>query len=632
MRVTFIHAYLLLKRLILICIIFQITRFCFYIFNLNYFTSLTFSEAIKIFFWGTRFDLYSILFLNFLFVIFHIIPGNFKNNKKFQFFLKILFVITNSIMILANMADIEYFKFIDKRSTADVFKLITKGNDTINMLPQFIIDFWYYLLITIILIFILWKFYPKLNSDKLIKQKFKFTNLIYQLLFFIVSITVFTIIVRGVELRPCSIITATKYTTTHNVPLIVNTPFTILHTIDKKDIIQKKYYNESELKSIYNPVIKNNNNKGLKRSNVVIIILESISKEYISFFNKKKGLTPFIDSLLNNSLTFNYSFANGKKSMEAIPSIVASIPVFMDEPYITSQYSSTKINSLASILKTEGYNTSFFHGGINGTMGFDYFSKIAEYDNYFGKNEYNNDKDYDGNWGIYDEEFLQYYATKLNTFSKPFFSTIFTLSSHHPYKIPEKYNENRFKGNTKFEKSISYTDYSLSRFFNIIKKMPWYNNTLFIITADHTSMSNEPLYLTQYGTYSIPIIYYKPNDSTLKNVSDIITQQTDIMPSVLDYINYSKPFVAFGSSVFNTTSNHFAFQYINGIYQLFYEDYLLLYNGEISLVLYNYKSDAMLSTNLISTLPEVKEKLEKYLKAIIQNYNNRIINNKMTIQ
>ena len=634
MRVTFVHTVLFIKRILFLCILLQITRFCFYIFNLSYFNSLTFTEGIKIFFFGTRFDLYSIILFDILFMVLSIIPGNFKNSSSYQKFLKILFFVVNILLLITNLIDVEYFKFTGKRSTADFFKLITTGEDTANMLPQFISDYWYLVLILLILVFALWKFYPKLSKDKIIKEEFKVKNFVCQILYFIVLVVFFTFLVRGFELRPTSLLTATKYTSTHNIPLIVNTPFTILQTIDKSDISKKKYFNNEKLNSFYNPVIQyNKTNKEFKKLNVVIIILESFSKEYVGFFNGEKGLTPFLDSLLKNSFTFNYSYANGKKSMEAIPSVLASIPVLMDNPYITSQYSSDKINSLASLLKKEGYHTSFFHGGINGTMGFDYFVKIAEFDNYFGKKEYNNVKDYDGQWGIYDEEFLQYFAKKINTFSSPFLSVIFTLSSHHPYNIPSKYNSKKFNGKTKFEKSINYTDYSLRRFFETIKKMPWYNNTLFVITADHISQTDNPDFLTSIGTYSIPILYFKSNDSTLSGTSNtIITQQTDIMPSILDYLNYPKPFLAFGNSVFNSTSNHFAVHYINGVYQLVYDDYLLLFNGEKSIALYSFKTDIKLGENLVLSQPKVKEKMENILKAIIQNYNNRLINNEMTIR
>ncbi len=136
---------------------------------------------------------------------------------------------------------------------------------------------------------------------------------------------------------------------------------------------------------------------------------------------------------MQQGLTFTNAFANGKRSIEALPSILSSLPAIMDNAFVTSLYSSNPIESLAAILKNKGYQTSFFHGGKNGTMGFDNFTKLVGIDAYFGLNEYPNEEDYDGNWGIYDEPYLQYFCNQISLMKEPFFTSVFTLSSHHPY-------------------------------------------------------------------------------------------------------------------------------------------------------------------------------------------------------
>ena len=263
-------------------------------------------------------------------------------------------------------------------------------------------------------------------------------------------------------------------------------------------------------------------------------------------------------------------------------------------------------------------------------MGFDSYAKMAEFDKYFGRYEYNNEKDYDGNWGIYDEEFLKYFANKLNTTKPPFFAEIFTLSSHHPYSIPKKYNNKFREGTLPIHKSIEYADFALSQFFKTAQKMSWYNNTLFIITADHTSEASHPFYQNNLGIFSIPILFFKP-DSSMKRVSSMTTQQIDIMPSVLDFLNYDKPYISFGNSVFDSTSEHFAINYINNTYQLIENGYILQFDGKQVLSLYNINKDSLLNQNLINSDIVIENYLNKKIKAIIQSYNNRLINNKMNI-
>jgi phosphoglycerol transferase MdoB-like AlkP superfamily enzyme len=341
------------------------------------------------------------------------------------------------------------------------------------------------------------------------------------------------------------------------------------------------------------------------------------------------NLTPFLDSLMAQSLTFTNAFSNGKKSIEGIPAITASIPTWMNEPYITSAYGSNQAQSIASLLKTEGYYTAFFHGATNGSMGFDAFANLSGYTDYYGRYEYSNDEDYDGSWGIWDEEFLQYTAQTLNKKQEPFFATLFTLTSHHPYKIPSKY-ESKFKeGVYDNAKCISYADYSLKYFFETIKKMPWYNNTLFVLCADHTGISGDKFYENKIGNNTIPIIYFMPN-SELKGFDTTITQQIDIMPSILQYLNYNKPFYSFGKSVFDTTANHFAFTFNSGIYQYTNNNYTLEFDGEKATGLFQYKKDSLLKNNLIKTEKMVANELELKTKAIIQTYQQSLINNKMS--
>jgi phosphoglycerol transferase MdoB-like AlkP superfamily enzyme len=374
----------------------------------------------------------------------------------------------------------------------------------------------------------------------------------------------------------------------------------------------------------------------MNHQNVVVIILESFSKEHFGSLNhtiengRYKGFTPFLDSLLSHSLVTD-GYSDGKRSIEGIPAILASLPTWMTQDYITSVYGGNTINSIASLLKTEGYGTAFFHGGNNGTMGFDAFCGSAGFDKYYGRNEYANDKDYDGEWGIWDEPFLQYMANKLNTMQQPFLASVFTLSSHHPYQVPEKYKGKFREGKLPIQQTVMYSDYALKRFFETAAHMPWFDNTLFVITADHTSESALPFYQNRVGQYSIPVIFYK-HDTTLSLHKPVTAQQTDIMPSVLHYLGYTKPFVAFGNSVFDTTAVHAAVSNINGSYQLIQNGWALEWNSNDRAQLYHFVQDSALAENLAVKQPQKLLEMENLLKAYIQQYNNRMIDNRLIIK
>lgn len=406
----------------------------------------------------------------------------------------------------------------------------------------------------------------------------------------------------------------------------MNTPFTILKTIAKKeDIENTTYYNTKELKAIYNPVISLHPNKPAIKKNVVILILESFGNE-----NVGRGQTPFLDSLITKSYYFKNGFANGKVSIDAVPSILSSIPSLMNNSFITSSYSLNKINGLPKIFKEEGYKTSFFHGAFNGSQNFDQYAKVAGFDQYFGKDQYIGKEAFDGRWGIFDEEFLQFYAEKLSSFKQPFFSSLFTISSHNPYIIPEKYKGKFPKGTTVIQESIAYSDYALKKFFETAKKQKWYNNTLFVISSDHTSAGGDKeTDQTNIGKFRIPILFFDPSNPELVGVNEKNFQQIDIMPSILDYLNIKTDMISFGKSY--KSKDNFVVYYLQGTYHYIKDDYYLAFANNQTIGLYNWKKDLLLEDNLINKdKPKVKE-YEKFIKAYIQSFNERIIYNKLAI-
>ncbi len=180
-------------------------------------------------------------------------------------------------------------------------------------------------------------------------------------------------------------------------------------------------------------------------------------------------------------------------------------------------------------------------------------------------------------------------------------------------------------------KCIQYTDYALKEFFRTASVMPWYKNTLFVITADHTSSEIQFREgRTGWGFYSVPLIFFKP-DNSLAGERNEIAQQIDIMPTVLRYLNFDKPFVGFGRNLFSK-ERPFALNYKDNVYQYFEGDYLLQFDGIRSVGLYNIKTDKLMSSNVLLNFPEAAVSMERKLKALIQQYNNRMIADQLTIQ
>lgn len=529
-------------------------------------------------------------------------------------------MLSNSAAILFNIIDIEYFRFQKKRTG---FELFSGENDIWKMLPSYIVDYWWLLIISAILSYFLYKLYSRTLKIRVIESK---PYVALKTISIILFLGIIVIAARGgLQTKPLQTISASQWGNSQNASLVLNTPFTILQSVGKKTLIEKKYLTEEELLKNFQLRKDYSSTVLFEPKNVVVLILESFSNEYIGELSKRKSYSPFLDSLIKQSYVFENAFANGKKSNEAMPSIIASLPSLLDEAYTGSVYQTNDINSLPNLLKTKGYYSAFFHGGFNGSMNFDAFAKKAGYDDYFGMNEYNNSNDFDGHWGIYDEPFMQFFGSTLSSAPKPFFATLFSLSSHPPFSIPQEYQEKFKNTDTDKHKSFLYTDQALRKFFDYSKTKRWYYNTLFVILPDHTPDADDKYFDTKVSYYKIPIIFYDPSRDWVGR-STKIASQIDVMPSVLDYLHFDKPFNSFGKSLWNDEKNY-AINYRDGVFQVIDSSYVLQYADDKVSALFNYQKDWYLTNDIKEIETDKREELKKVIESYIQKFNVTLIKN-----
>ncbi len=620
--------------LALAMLLYTLARILFFALNREFFEATSLADFAWLLLAGMRFDLSAVLYTNLLFIVLLLLPFPFRYNKTYLKVAKYIFVFSNSITLLANLIDIIYYRFTLRRTTWSV--LSEFANENMGRLAgSFLLDFWYIPLLWLALMGVMVWLYGRIKptAPLLIRPW------VYYPVHTVVLVLALGLCVAGMRggfahsTRPITLSNAGEYVSRPNeMYLVLNTPFSMLRTINKADLKKVAYFDEQELASIYSPLHQPTDTTAFTPKNVVILVLESFSKEAIGGYNPTligqndyQGFTPFMDKLMQESKLYWYSFANGKKSIDALPSVLTSIPS-LQEPFVLTPYAANHLPSLPRLLSEKGYHTAFFHGAPNGSMGFKAFMHMIGVKEYYGKDEYNNDADFDGIWGIWDEPFLQFTADKLNTFQEPFMSAVFTLSSHHPFKVPERY-EGKFRtGPLPVYETINYTDMALQKFFEKASTMPWYKNTLFVLTADHTATAKYyPEYQSAWGAFAIPIIFYAPGDPAFKGVEKRVVQQLDIMPTVLGYLHYDKPYFAFGKNMLSPDqSDDFAINYL-GTYQWFEEEYMIQFDGEKTTAMYNYVTDILLKTNIKDQLPEKRQHLENRVKAFIQQYNNRMI-------
>jgi phosphoglycerol transferase MdoB-like AlkP superfamily enzyme len=423
----------------------------------------------------------------------------------------------------------------------------------------------------------------------------------------------------GAFTRPITLSNALAYTNHPNeTNIVLNTPFAIMRSSEGKVFPDLQYFSADKAEQIMSPLHPAQQGE-MTQKNVVIIILESFSKEYTGHY------TPFLDSLSAKALTFNLSLANGRKSIDAMPSILSSIPMLIT-PYILTPYSTNDVGSLASYLGAKGWQTAFFHGAPNGSMGFQAYARSCGFDAYYGKDEYNNNADYDGYWAIWDEPFLQFFGQTMTAMQQPFMTTVFTATSHHPFQVPKQYEGIFPEGTHPLHKCIGYTDNALRKFFDYAKQQPWYANTLFVLTADHTNVLTTPEYNNDKGRYEVPIIFFDPQmDETLRTKErHFPVAQVDILPSVLAYLGYDEPYFAFGEDVVMQDKAHpYVVNYNNPVFQIFSDSLLLQFDGKDVTAVYNF-------VNENNTNYENNVAMLSYLQATIQQYITRMKSNRLT--
>jgi phosphoglycerol transferase MdoB-like AlkP superfamily enzyme len=628
----------LLFRLLLLYVVYTVCRVLFYTYNHSHFSNISNQEFLKIFAGGLLFDTSSIVYINIIYLFLYLLPFKFRHNKNYQGVLMVLFFLTNGLALFANIADIVYYEFVLQRTTMDIFDQFKNEENMGGLTITFLINYWYFILLWLGLLFFIGYFYVRI---KIATPRIK-SGLVYFFSGLFVFVISCILIIGGARggfkqfAQPITMNSAWLYVKKPEYAAIVlNTPFTLIHSVEKRSFERVKYYSSKrELDSIYTPYHKAENHSASKE-NVDIFVVESLNKEFVGSLNKDleggtyKGFTPFLDSLITVSKVFRHSYANGRKSIDILPSLFCSLPRIGLPFVLMTPYYRNKLNSLPALLKEIGYKSAFFHGAPNGSFGFQSFTNIIGVDDYYGMDEYNHDADYDGSWGIWDEEFMQYFATNIDTFSTPFIATLFSVTSHHPFFIPVKYNDRFIKTDFPPERCMQYTDYSLRRFFETASKMPWFKNTLFIITADHVSVNQRPEFQNEIGYFSVPIIFFKPGSNFIGMDTITNAQQIDIMPTLLNYLGYNKEYFSFGKDLFGNKEKNFAFNYLNNTFRLFTDDKLLIFNGKEINGFYKVNNRILFEINTDSSKLE-KKNMETFLKAYIQQYVNRMIDNRLT--
>ena len=608
----------LILRLFVSYLVIAVLQIAFYMIDRPYLGYInSFAEFWSITKGSLVFDTMSLLWTNCLFILLSILPFRIRETRWYQGILYAIFLITNSAMIILNGSDVVYFAHTMKRVTLEETHFTSNSNN-LPLLLDFLQRNLPIAIIGVVLIAVLiygWhyiKYQPtKIESNKRYYLVNSITAVIVAFLCFCGMRGTFN------PKKPWVKISEAAAYSPEKTWLIASNPYCFLRSLDT-DIEYDKvtYFDSGNLDQIFSPQHSIDSSRyNLGQRNVMVFILESFSKEHSKFLNPdlykhEMGCTPFLDSLMQKGYTFTNAYANGMKSIESMPAILASIPSFKTS-FATMPELFGDFEAMPEILSKQGYQTAFFHGGEHNSMGFEDITQQFGVQHCYCRNDFEavypvNDSTIEPFWGVYDMPFLQFMADEIDKMEEPFFASVFTLTSHHPYRLPPDYVDIIPRGHTIEQRVVAYTDLSIRKFFDRVKNEPWFNNTVFVFVADHVSpICYDPRSYTMQGHSSIIEFLYTP-DGALCGLDNNTVQQLDIMPTVLGLVGNKEPYFAFGRDVFNEPKRKpVAFNCVNQVYQCI-TDSTTFYSD----------TEKVLKT----VTGQVQEKDEDFLKAVLQHY------------
>lgn len=623
-------------------LVMALSRLLYYRYNIDAFDFIPASHLPRIFLGGALLDFamvgYACLLYYGMMVAGAFLPARLEARRGWRLIRDLAYILPMALLVVANVADTGYFPYILTRATPSIF-VEFEGEDVGAMGAGFIVQFWpltlaYFLLMGLLLV----GFFAIRQRGKGEEKERG------RLLGTLVTAVLLFVGMRGTldpDRAPLDESILRPYVHTYReLPIVQNTPYTLTRS-SAAHLRPYHFFDEHQLAQHFDPVIstgpvaEGDSLFGcLRGRSVVILTMESLAREYSGHLNRDipgyEGYTPFLDSLMPHTLYARYGFASGRRSVESMPSIYASVPAFgipFGDPLLRQSGLFTR--GLPTVLREEGYGMKFYHGDRPGAMGFygflsgmgveaqytseDFRRDVPEAEQYFMRS-----------WGVFDGPFEQAMAHDMATLERPFGVLFFSLTNHNPFQVPTSYEGRGREGTLPIHRTCQYADDAMRRFFETIQEEPWYEETLFVITGDHTSLSDRPEYDSPTGRSMVPICFYAPGSALRGEISDRVVSHTDIYPTLLYLLGIDRTIVAYGQNILDDRAEHVALNFLYGRYFLFTRELTLSMgsDGEVEI----QPPTVPIQADGAAALPDAatQQHYADLLRAIVQDYTARL--------
>ncbi|MCW8954524.1 MAG: sulfatase-like hydrolase/transferase [Sulfurimonas sp.] len=590
----------IIKVVIFSFIALMLIRLTLYNFYLDDFSDLTTSEFFHSLFMGFRVDMITIFTFSSVFILLLL----FLKGTKKRATIAILWALVLNMIFILSFSDVLYYHYIHRHISSELFNL---GNDMDiiismafgSMLPYTIGATFF----SFIFLYLVLKTFTR-HVENFIDGRH------ITIIAFITILILFIGIRNNFGSKAFGISDAYAVNKVSSGNLALSGFFTIYRTanestkhnllkLDEAIKTTKEAMSSSNTEFIDDeyPLLRRYSKKDKPQYNVVIVLLESFGAEHLDGFTKYKELnvTPYFKKLSQEGLKFTNFYSNGYRSIFGITSIFTSITIPQGFHYLGKGLELSNLSYLGTTAKENGYSTISMQAGNRGSYRVDSISNLAGFDEYYGAEDMPNVEDveagHEPNTGTFDYNMLDFYRNKLNKMKEPFLGFAFTCTTHSDFKLPHsKYEKfpHDLKNYNGALNAYYYTDDSIRRFMEKVKKEPWFDRTIFIFTSDHGHGSalnsigkeyrpdDKPLDGIEH--FRIPLIIYAPKIFKADEIKTL-GSQNDIFPTIVDMLGWETDITTIGSSLFDKDINErFAYFFAGNLIGLITDDGYIQYN------------------------------------------------------
>ena len=568
-----------LRLFLIFVLVFQIFRIAIYYSYRDLFNNLDFLKLTESLFLGLRFDLSSTSILLFIPIVLLIFPLRITGHLYFRRFVASVIYLELVAMIIFLTSDYMYFSFVKRHITNELLFLL---NDSEYLMTEVSVK----LLPIIFLIVLTIVFYPLFLKVTCPKKP----EVQRSILSFVLILLVLIVVGRGgFQRKPIAVIDAYQYGSASQGHLILNGIFTASHFSISSKFIERTAGEEKLYLDTLNlpvsttpdyPLERTNVQSGMSpKKNVVMIMIESLSFKYIDYLSGQYyGVTPNIDRFARNGLVFENFFANGQRSVDGAQSILTGIPPLPGMPDITAL--SVNYSSLGQLASDNHYRTIFLTTTLREAFSMDLIAGAAGFDDYHGLEDYPLLLNYidaaDRPLG-WDYEAFMYLLKQLEGEKSNYVAFVNASSDHTPFaRMQEPFNQYEHGTDTEggYLNMLHYTDWALGEFINEYKKRKDFEETVFIITADHALPHFQGV--EPYGKFRIPLIIYSPKNIS-PGRSQMFASQIDLFPTIIKLLDFEGKYSAIGKNILDTEKS-FAVVKDGALLEIFSKEGFLVHN------------------------------------------------------